>query len=329
MTPALSVIPEGLVIVNRDITERKRAEELLAHNALHDGLTDLPNRALFTDRVQRASLRARRSSGSQFAVLFIDVDGFKVFNDSLGHSIGDELLIQIGSRLAASFRQTDTISRASLNDSPTSDDTLARLGGDEFTVLLEEIREPSDAIRVAQRIQEKWAAPFFINGQEIVITTSIGIALGTSTSADAEGLLRDAEIAMYRAKRAGKSRFEVFDPAMHSNAVRRLRLETDLRKAVELGEFTAHYQPIVSLQTGKITGFEALTRWQRPEGIVMPGEFISVADETGLIIPMNRLLMRQSCEHLRSWHSQFPTKPLLMVPPDSSDWKSAGPRFEP
>ena len=304
---------EGLVIVNRDITERKRAEELLAHNALHDGLTDLPNRALFTDRVQRASLRARRSSGSQFAVLFIDVDGFKVFNDSLGHSIGDELLIQIGSRLAASFRQTDTISRASLNDSPTSDDTLARLGGDEFTVLLEEIREPSDAIRVAQRIQEKWAAPFFINGQEIVITTSIGIALGTSTSADAEGLLRDAEIAMYRAKRAGKSRFEVFDPAMHSNAVRRLRLETDLRKAVELGEFTAHYQPIVSLQTGKITGFEALTRWQRPEGIVMPGEFISVADETGLIIPMNRLLMRQSCEHLRSWHSQFPTKPLLTM----------------
>jgi len=304
---------EGLVIVNRDITERKRAEELLAHNALHDGLTDLPNRALFTDRVQRASLRARRSSGSQFAVLFIDVDGFKVFNDSLGHSIGDELLIQIGSRLAASFRQTDTISRASLNDSPTSDDTLARLGGDEFTVLLEEIREPSDAIRVAQRIQEKWATPFFINGQEIVITTSIGIALGTSTSADAEGLLRDAEIAMYRAKRAGKSRFEVFDPTMHSNAVRRLRLETDLRKAVELGEFTAHYQPIVSLQTGKITGFEALTRWQRPEGIVMPGEFISVADETGLIIPMNRLLMRQSCEHLRSWHSQFPTKPLLTM----------------
>ena len=304
---------EGLVIVNRDITERKRAEELLAHNALHDGLTDLPNRALFTDRVQRAALRARRSSGSQFSVLFIDVDGFKVFNDSLGHTVGDELLIQIGNRLAASFRQTDTISRGSFGDAPSSDNTLARLGGDEFTVLLEDIREPSDAIRVAQRIQEKWATPFVINEQEVVITTSIGIALGSSTSADPEGLLRDAEIAMYRAKRAGKSRFEVFDPTMHSNAVRRLRLETDLRKAVEIGEFTAHYQPIVSLQSGKIAGFEALTRWPRPEGMVMPGDFISVADETGLIIPMNRLLMRESCEHLRAWHAKFPSKPPLTM----------------
>ncbi len=305
-----------LVIVNRDISERKRAEDALAHSAFHDGLTNLPNRALFLDRLQHALALTRRHSNYQFAVLFIDVDEFKVFNDSLGHSLGDELLIEVGRRLTASIRGVDTVSRprgAKFPNAPKTADTLARLGGDEFTVLLDDIHDPSDAIRVANRIQEKWNTPFVVNGQEIVITTSIGIALSTAAGSEAEDLLRDAEIAMYRAKRAGKARSELFDPAMHAGAVKRLRLETDLRKALELGEFRVHYQPIVSLQSGKVAGFEALTRWQRPTGLVMPGEFIPVADETGLILPMNRQLLREASQQLRSWHSQFPSEPPLSM----------------
>ena len=313
---------EKLVIVNRDITERKRAEEMLAHSAFHDGLTNLPNRALFLDRLQHALTLSKKHSNYKFAVLLIDVDEFKVFNDSLGHTAGDELLIQIGQRLTGSLRRVDTVSRPQVpkeSDSATSDDTLARLGGDEFTVLLEDIRDPSEAIRVAERIQGKLATPFVVNGQEVVISASIGIALSTSPRTEAEDLLRDADIAMYRAKGAGKARCEVFDSAMHASAIKRLRLETDLRRAFELGEFRVYYQPIVSLRSGKITGFEALTRWQRPEGLLSPSEFIAVADETGLIIPMNRLLLREACQQLRSWHSQFPSeRPLTMsvnIPP--------------
>jgi diguanylate cyclase (GGDEF)-like protein/PAS domain S-box-containing protein len=305
-----------LVIVNRDITERKRAEEMLAHSALHDGLTNLPNRDLFLDRLRHALALAKRHADYKFAVLVIDVDEFKLINDSLGHSAGDELLIQIGKRLAASVRGMDTISgtrAARRPDSAASDESLARLGGDEFTLLLDDIRDPSDAIRVAHRIQEKWTTPFVINGQEIVITTSIGITLSTASCTEADNVLRDAEIAMYRAKQAGKARCELFDPGMHAGAVRRLKLETDLRKALELGEFKAHYQPIVSLQSDQIIGFEVLTRWQRPEGMVFPGDFIAVADETGLIIPMNRMLLKEACEQLRLWHSQFPCEPPLTM----------------
>jgi PAS domain S-box-containing protein len=305
-----------LVIVNRDITDRKRAEERLAHNAFHDHLTNLPNRALFIDRLQHALTLAQRHSNYRLAVLFIDIDEFKVLNDSLGHVAGDQLLIGIGRRLTTSLREMDTVSRprvAKPDDSPATDDTVARLGGDEFTVLLDDIRDPSDAIRVAQRIQERWTIPFVINGQEVVITPSIGIALSTPSSFEAEDLLRDAEIAMYRAKQAGKARCELFDPAMHAAAVQRLRLETDLRKALELGEFVVYYQPIVSLQSGKIAGFEALTRWQRPAGMVLPADFIPVADETGLILPMNRLLMQEASRQLRSWHSEFPSEPPLFM----------------
>ena len=297
-----------LVIVNRDITDRKRAEQTLAHNAFHDGLTNLPNRALFVDRLQHALAMANRHANYRFAVLFIDIDEFKVLNDSLGHAAGDQLLIAIGRRLTASLRGMDTVSRPRLAkpaESLASDDTVARLGGDEFTVLLDDIRDPSDAIRVAQRIQERWKAPFVVNEQEVVITPSIGIALSTASCTNGEDILRDAEIAMYRAKQAGKARCELFDPAMHAAAVKRLRLETDLRKALELKEFSVHYQPIVSLQSGKIAGFEALTRWQRPTGMVLPLDFIPVANETGLIIPMNRLLMQDAFRQLRSWHSQF------------------------
>ena len=303
---------EKLVIVNRDISERKRAEEMLAHSAFHDGLTNLPNRALFLDRLQRALVLSKRHTDYKFAVLFIDVDEFKVFNDSLGHKVGDEVLIQIGLRLTGSLREVDTISRPQVGQSQ-KDDTLARLGGDEYTILLEDIRNPSDAIRVAERLQSKLAVPFTVQGYEIVVNASVGIALSTATCAHAEDLLRDANIAMFRAKRAGKARCEVFDTAMHEGAVRRLELETELRKALELGEFRTHYQPIISLKTGRITGFEALTRWQHGDRLLSPAEFIAVADETGLIIPMNRILLREACEQLRSWHAEFPAEPALSM----------------
>lgn len=307
---------ERLVIVNRDITERKRAEELLEHGAFHDGLTSLPNRALFLDRLRRACALFRRHSDYKFAVLFIDIDEFKIFNDSLGHARGDELLVNIAQRLKSSLREIDTVSRSGAEEKSepsASADTLARLGGDEFTVLVEDIRHPSDAVRVAERIQERLAIPFVVGGQEVVITASIGIALNTAAGHEAEDMIRDTEIAMYRAKRMGKARCEVFDPAMYTSAVKRLRLETELRKALEMGEFRVYYQPIVSLGSGRITGFEALSRWQRAGNLVMPGEFIEVADQTGLILPMNRQLMHDACEQLRSWHSQFPSEsPLLM-----------------
>ena len=307
---------DKLVIVNRDITERKRAEEMLVHSAFHDGLTNLPNRALFLDRLQHALTLSKRHANYKFAVLLIDVDQFKIINDSLGYTAGDELLIQIGKRLRESVRRADMVSRPRTSGvpyQPIDDDTLARLGGDEFAILLDDIRDPVEAVRVAERVQAELSAPFLVNQQEIVISASIGIAASTSPHTQAEDLLRDADIAMYRAKRAGKARCEVSDPAMHANAVKRLRLETDLRKAFDQAEFRVYYQPIVWLQTGRIAGFEALTRWQRPEGILAPTDFIAVAEETGLIIPMNRQLLREACQHLRSWQSEFPSSPPLTM----------------
>jgi diguanylate cyclase (GGDEF)-like protein/PAS domain S-box-containing protein len=305
---------DGLVIVSRDITERKRAEALLEHRAFHDGLTNLPNRALFLDRLQRAIAVSQRHREFKFGVLFIDIDKFKVFNDSLGHAAGDDLLIQIARRLTASIRSADTFARGTKNSQSTAgDNTLARPGGDEFVVLAPELRDPSDAIRMSERLQQRLAIPFAVKGREIVITASIGIVFSGSSSADAEDVLRDAEIAMYRAKHAGKARCEVFDNAMQADAVKRLQLETDLRKALECDEFRVHYQPLVSLQDTRIVGFEALTRWQRPQGIVMPGEFISVADETGLILPMNRQLLREACQQIRRWQSLFPSDPPLCI----------------
>jgi PAS domain S-box-containing protein len=307
---------DKLVIVNRDITERKRAEEMLVHNAFHDGLTNLPNRALFLDRLQHALTLSKRHPNYKFAVLLIDVDEFKIINDSLGHTAGDEVLIQIGQRLKDCVRRADTVSRPRMSEgpgSPPNDDTLARLGGDEFTILLDDVRDPIEAVRVAERVQAELAAPLVVNQEQIVISASIGIAASIGPHTQAEDLLRDADIAMYRAKRAGKARCEVSDAAMHANALKRLRLETDLRKALDQGEFRVYYQPIVSLQTGKITGFEALTRWQRPEGLLAPIEFIGVAEEIGLIVLMNRQLLREACQHLRSWQSEFPSSPPLTM----------------
>jgi diguanylate cyclase (GGDEF)-like protein/PAS domain S-box-containing protein len=304
---------QGLVIVNRDITERKRAEEMLAHSAFYDGVTNLPNRTLFADRLQHAVLRSHRHSDYEFAVLFIDIDEFKVFNDSLGRSAGDDLLIQVAGRLAASFRDTDTVSRSAELELNSIQGGLARLGGDEFTVLLEDVLNPSDAIRVAERIQQKLAIPFAADGQQIVISASIGVVSSRNSYSSAEEVLRDGEIAMHRAKQAGRARCELFDPAMHSRAVQRLRLETDLRRGLENGELLVYYQPIICLASGKIAGFEALSRWQTPRGLVSPAEFIPIADETGLIIPMNQALLRVACQQLRDWQDRFGYDPPLTM----------------
>src|SRR5438067_2820932 len=305
---------EKLVIVNRDITERKHAEDMLEHRALHDVLTELPNRALCVDRLQHSLIRARRHSDYKFVVLFIDIDGFKVFNDSLGHTAGDELLIQVAHRLTASFRETDTVSRSAPETNTRSTaGGLARLGGDEFTALLDDISQPSDAIRAARRILDKISVPFNIGGQQIVVSASIGIVASSNSYEGAEDLLRDSEIAMYRAKQSGKARCEVFDPAMHSSAVRRLKLETDLRRGIEQGELLVYYQPIISLESGKIIGFEALSRWKTVQGMVSPVDFIPIADETGLILPMNLALYLESCQQLQSWQTKIKCTPPLTM----------------
>jgi len=307
---------EKLVIVNRDITDRKRAEEMLVHNAFHDGLTNLPNRALFLDRLQHALTLSKKHTNYKFAVLLIDIDEFKIVNDSLGHSAGDDLLIAISQRLTESVRRADTVSRprtVGMAERVATDDSLARLGGDEFTVLLDDIRDPIEAVRVSERIQAELASPFVVNGQEVVVSASVGIASSLTAHTQAEDLLRDADMAMYRAKRAGRAQIEVFDTGMHASAVKRLRLETDLRRALEQGEFRVYYQPIVSLATGKIAGFEALTRWQRPECVISPADFVPVAEETGLIIAMNRQLLREACQHVQTWQAQFPSSPPLYL----------------
>ncbi len=307
---------DGLVIVNRDITDRRRAEALLEHRSFHDSLTNLPNRLLLLDRLQRAIEVSGRHPDFRFAVLYIDIDNFQVFNDSLGHAAGDELLIQIARRLTTCLRGNDTVSRDRRGgEAVAPDNTLARPGGDEFVVLAAELKHPSDAIRMSNRIQQRLANPFAVNGKEIIVSASIGVIFsgGATAQATPEDVLRDAEIAMYRAKHSGKGRCEVFDSAMQDAAVKRLDLETALRRALEHKEFQVHYQPIVSLSTGRITGFETLTRWQSSQGLVGPAEFLKVATEIGLIIPMNRVLLRDACLQLVQWQSRVAGDPSLSV----------------
>ena len=304
---------EEIVIVTRDITDRKRAEEQLEYNAFHDPLTGFPRRNLFVDRLQHCWLRARRNPDYKYAVLFLDVDGFKVFNDSMGHEGGDQLIIEIGRRLSACLRYDDTVTLPK-DQQKVGDPVLSRLGGDEFTILLDGLRDPSDAMRVAKRIQSAMGKPFHIAGRGIFTSASIGIALNTTPHERPEDLLRDADIAMRRAKALGKSRCQLFDTDMHTRVVGRLKLESELRIALEEQQLRLHYQPIVQVETGLIVGFEALLRWQHPEqGLLAPDKFIEIAESTGLIVPIGRWVLDTACEQIRVWQSKFPSHPPLGI----------------
>jgi diguanylate cyclase (GGDEF)-like protein/PAS domain S-box-containing protein len=269
-----------------DITERK----------VSDPLTGLPNRLLFVDRLGRLIKHAKRRKEALFAILFLDLDGFKMINDSMGHLIGDQLLLGVANRLEKCLRSTDTLAR--LGESFT----VARLGGDEFTVLLDDLKDPNDPKTAAERLMKALAPPFMLGGKEVFTSVSIGIALSNSAYEHAEDMLRDADTAMYRAKSLGKARFEVFDADMRASVMARLQLETDLRGALEREEFRNFYQPIVSLDSGQIVGFEALLRWQHPtRGLVGPEEFILVAEETGLIRELGWWNLKEACRQMSDW----------------------------
>jgi diguanylate cyclase (GGDEF)-like protein/PAS domain S-box-containing protein len=288
----------GSMSVHTDITERKRAEEQLLHNAMHDALTGLPNRALFLEHLRRAMGHSPLRKKT-FAILFLDFDGFKLINDSLGHLEGDALLKMIARRLESLLR---------------GDDVVARLGGDEFTVLLDELTGSKDVLLVVERIKDILREPFNLGGREVFISASIGIALRDAKYKTPEDMLRDADIAMYRAKSSGKGQHEIFNKAMRDEVSNRLRLETELRLALERGEFSVFYQPIMEIAANHLIGFEALVRWFHPRrGQIMPGEFIPIAEETGLIIPLGEWILRESCRQVREWQRRFPARRDLTI----------------
>ena len=290
---------EVLCTVVRDVTERKILKAQLEHRAFHDPLTDLPNRQLFLDRLGHALARSGRRSGSGVAVLFMDLDGFKVVNDSLGHETGDRLLVEVAKRIKGCLR---------------AEDTLARFAGDEFIVLLEEVEGADGALRVTQRITEEFLRPFVLDGRELVVRLSIGVALGEAPTQSPEDLLRDADTAMYRAKEDAAD-YRVFDPEMHEQALSRMELENELRRALENDEFTVYYQPKFRLgHRDRIEGVEALVRWEHPQrGFMLPGEFIQIAEETGLIIPIGGWVTKEACRQAKEWQQRYPSEPSLTV----------------
>jgi diguanylate cyclase (GGDEF)-like protein/PAS domain S-box-containing protein len=288
----------GVVVTIRDIQERKAFELQLTHQAFYDSLTGLPNRLLLRDRLSQALARAGRR-GSQVALLFLDLDNFKLINDSLGHQIGDELLVEAAARLKSCVR---------------TEDTVARLGSDEFVIVLEHPTSEADAVSVAEAIASRFGRVFALGGRELSVTVSTGIALGEPDANRADDLVHNADVAMYRAKSGGKARHIVFDPAMHVDSLDRLELESDLRRAIDHGELRVHYQPIVFMRSGVIGEFEALVRWQHPKrGLVSPGEFIPIAEESGLILPIGQWVLEQACQQMAAWHAEFPFDPPLRL----------------
>ncbi len=287
-----------LVIVNRDISERKRAELQLEHNLFHDPLTGLPNRRLFMDRLQTSFVRSRRDTGRLYTLLLANLDHFKVFNETMGAVAGDHILLEIGRRMIKTLRQDDTIARR--ESAGTSPEVLFRLGGDEFTMLLDAVGDPGDAMRVARSIQTAVAEPFQVENREVRVSVSIGIALSTPAHERPEDVLKDTDVAMRRAKSLGGSRCEVFDEAMHTRAVGRLRLEADLRTAMTEHQFRVYYQPVVQLDTRRIVSFEALLRWEHPvQGLISPYRFIEAAEDTGILVSIGHWLLLQACRQLR------------------------------
>ena len=293
--PAVS----GLVLNTRDISERRELEDQLSHQAFHDSLTSLANRALFKDRVEHALQRTRRQTPS-VAVLFLDLDGFKEVNDSLGHAAGDRLLIQVGQRLGTCVRPSDTV---------------ARFGGDEFAVLIEDASDDVDVVQVADRVLEGLRQPFVVSGRELHVRGSMGIARMDSDVEGADQLLRNADLAMYRAKAAGQGGYERYDPGMHTELVQRVQLESDLRRALETGELFLHYQPTYDLASGQVVGAEALARWQHPiRGLVPPTEFIPLAEASGLIQRLGAWVLLEACRQASSWQqiNAHRDKPLTL-----------------
>jgi diguanylate cyclase (GGDEF)-like protein/PAS domain S-box-containing protein len=291
----------GMIGVSADISERKALEAELERRASHDLLTDLPNHHAFIDRLGHALQRTRRKEdGPEVGVLFMDLDGFKTVNDSLGHEAGDRLLVAVAGRIKNLLRY---------------EDTLARFGGDEFAVLLGNVEDPSEAIRVARRIAEGLREPFTIGDHRVSVSASVGIALGSAhANDDPEGMLRGADDAMYRAKEQGPGRYELFDPAMQARAQERLKLESALRRAVEQGEFVLHYQPIVSLGNGRMVGFEALLRWQHPKkGLQHPESFLHLAEETDLIVPIDGWVLQEVCRQAKLWEADYPSGSLMAM----------------
>lgn len=291
--------PIGVVVTFNDISERKQTQQRLEYEALHDALTGLPNRVLFLRRLQACLLRCQQEPGYRFAVLFMDLDRFKVVNDGLGHLVGDQLLIQIAQRLRVGLHNGDT---------------LARFGGDEFTLLLERLDSIQQIERLAADIQDALSAPFYLRGEKLFTAVSIGIAIGSRQYQQADAILRDADIAMYRAKTQRNKYYEIFDQKMHIQALARLHLENDLRVALERRELDVFYQPIIQVHDHKLHGFEALLRWRHPhKGLLSPLEFIALAEETGEIIPIGIWVMEQACCQLQLWRQRYPELPDLSI----------------
>lgn len=304
-----------------EISQRLAAEGQLRHDALHDSLTSLPNREYLRTRLEYCIGRSRKDPDFIFAILFHDIDNFKIINDSLGHLAGDELLVQFADRLVNCLQDQDCVT-------PPMQVCITRLGGDEFVVLLEDISHVNDSIRISKRIQEKLKPSFKLKQQEVVVSASIGIAMMDHQVLNAEDLLRAADTAMYRAKAAGKAQYSIFDQAMHSEVVSRLKLENDLRWAIEQNQFELHYQPIVNLESGRIVAFEALVRWNHPErGMIPPLDFIPLAEDNGLIIPLGRWVFEEACRQVKEWNIRLSDEDALSMSINVSRRQMVEPNF--